>query len=399
MADQGTPTDPNVTQQSNEDAYADALEKEALICETENDRLRAEIAAIEEELNRSIEVERDERVSKGSRRVRELEHTVAHLEATLSTMQATRPTPASDPLFTRSELVVAEEAFVQLGETVAELEKALQWTRARKADEDALLERDLVFLSDAETMHSVFAQRVEKAQAEPLPSPDGREIILRTKKRLRELDRRFDLLQRGLRELIDRVLANGAEDERFDPRWVEADAARRRRNGSGEGAGGEDEEKLFDLRHYLRASDLAAEERRTAVSTRTHELKSLFETLLNRSIEISSASALAYAEQVPSQQVDSNHSIAQTVSSSATHAAVSLDNFFETGAPDELVDFVVRAGIAEEAEDSSEAQTAAVSTGEQFEGFGARQADGVAEARKREKRRIRLVEVGVRIDE
>lgn len=47
----------------------------------------------------------------------------------------------------------------------------------------------------------------------------------RTRLRLAELDRRFDLLQTGLRDLIDHVLVDESADERFDPRWAESNQA------------------------------------------------------------------------------------------------------------------------------------------------------------------------------
>lgn len=98
------------------------------------------------------------------------------------------------------------EALTCLSETVHELETALAWTEARKVDAETLLERyaptcpkrllprkytnsgsersgteysDRVYLNDAETMHAVFAERIEQAKAvePPLPAPDGREIV------------------------------------------------------------------------------------------------------------------------------------------------------------------------------------------------------------------------------
>lgn len=116
-----------------------------------------------------------------------------------------RAGPDLDRHSSRNKLVVEEEALTRLAETVQELETALAWTEARRFDAEALLERyvappsnaitfpkqeiilipdndthsDRVYLNDAETMHAVFAERIEQAQAvePPLPAPDGREIV------------------------------------------------------------------------------------------------------------------------------------------------------------------------------------------------------------------------------
>lgn len=66
--------------------------------------------------------------------------------------------------------------------------------------------------------------------------------------------------------------------------------------------------------------------------------------------------------------------------------------YFETDAPDELVDFVLAAGIAEE-EQETEAEANAGDDAEEEEGHINRRRT------TRRRRRIRLVPVGVRIDE
>ena len=132
--------------------------------------------------------------------------------SSLSCLMGSTPLPARagpdlNRLSNRDKLVVEAEALTRLAETVTELERALAWTEARKLDAEVLRERyvvalanllqgrrsfaggelmlilaprhsDRVYLNDAETMHAVFAERVEQAQAvEPLPPPDGREIV------------------------------------------------------------------------------------------------------------------------------------------------------------------------------------------------------------------------------
>ncbi|KAG0655222.1 hypothetical protein C6P46_001088, partial [Rhodotorula mucilaginosa] len=309
---------------ADDNAYVEALERQALACEEDNARLRAEIAAIEAELAQPRQQVVGDRPSRGSRRLRDAEYTVAHLEASLS---VTETSPDLDRLSNRDKSVAEAEALTRLAETVTELETALAWTKARKVDAETLLERDRVYLNDAETMHAVFAERIEQAKAvePPLPAPDGREIVRRTRLRLVELDRRFNLLQTGLRDLIDHVLVDERADERFDPRWAESNQVEiLRRKGmviastTRDGAGGtvnEDggQESKFDLRRYLRAADLdfdfdfapsssssasssspsRARDVAAASEERVHEFKLLLETLLNRSLETTSASSHA----------------------------------------------------------------------------------------------------------
>ncbi|GAA5875390.1 hypothetical protein JCM3774_002973 [Rhodotorula dairenensis] len=427
------------------ETYALVLARQASACEQENERLRAEIAAIEAELAQPVEV--DERATRGTRRLRDLEYTVAHLEATFWTIEDDRFARPRDHLLRRNELVVEQEAFVQLADSVSDLEQALAWTDARKLDEDALLERDRVYLNDAESMYAVFAERIAQAQAEPLPAPpDGREIVFRTRRRLDELDRRFDFLQTGLQQLIDHVLVDEGADERFDPLWVEANVARRRwREAARErcGSGSETTQSVFDLRRYMRGEDdlvppsssmaadvtpdAAATATESAVPERAREFKLLLETLLNRSIEKTATGGLAFA-----------------AGNNNNNNSAAVDDFFETDAPDALVDFVVRAGIAEEAAATAAASSPAEQEEEETRkqngslfrtaalGGGGNDDSAVSRDREkatgdhkdnearvvqaseqpvtkekeeeeeqetRRKRRIRLVNVGVRIDE
>ncbi|KWU41570.1 hypothetical protein RHOSPDRAFT_36882 [Rhodotorula sp. JG-1b] len=475
---------------ADDNAYVEALERQALACEEDNARLRAEIAAIEAELAQPRQQLAEDRPGRGSRRLRDVEYTVAHLEATLSVIETS---PALDRLSQRDKLVAEAEALTRLAETVTGLETALAWTEARKLDAEALLERDRVYLNDAETMHAVFAERIEQAQAvEPLPPPDGREIVRRTRLRLAELDRRFDLLQIGLRDLIDHVLVDERADERFDPRWAEADRRRRRRrrmvtasttrDGAGVTVNGDrGYDSKFDLRRYLRATDLAPSSSSSSSSSSPHlshardaaavseervrEFKLLLETLLNRSLEKTSSAASHALAFVATDATTTTTTIAaaaaaSTTSGSATptqaEAAIrttaaarspsqgrssssdsdsdskprnggtielanksrdgdqelkeedgdvlsssssssSSGGFFETAAAasDELIDFVLAAGIAEEAEAEEDADADDMKQEEEED------EEGHVKRRRgtRRQRMIRLVPVGVRIDE
>ncbi|BGO97341.1 Proteophosphoglycan ppg4 [Rhodotorula toruloides ATCC 204091] len=275
----------------------DELEPAAVACEADNDRLRVEVLKVHAEIE-GLEEEAGQEADEALRRIRAMERELAQLEATLEVLRA--DDSSEDRGLPHKSKVVAEElARENLAKTVAGLQTALNWEEERLEEEQIMLDRDKLYMRDAETLNTTLSARAAEAWSAARRTT-GESLVVRAQTHYDSLLARFRLLQGGLVSFIDEVLADDASDALFDPFRSEGLAKKGKKAAA----------SSFDLRGYLRSNSGEPEDG----ESRAFQLKKLIESLMNLSVTSSQDPYLPD----------------------------------EPAFPPELVAFLVRAGLAEE---------------------------------------------------
>ncbi|BGP05587.1 hypothetical protein JCM10049v2_001393 [Rhodotorula toruloides] len=275
----------------------DELETAAMACEADNEALRVEVLKVHAEIE-GLEAEASQEADEALRRIRAMERELAQLEATLEVLR-TDGSATDRGLSPRSPVVAEEQARENLAKTVAKLQTALRWEEERLEEEQIMLDRDKLYLRDAEALNTTLPARAAEASS-AARRPTGESLVNRAQTHYDSLLARFRLLQGGLVSFIDDVLADDASDALFDLTRSEALAKKGKKAAA----------SSFDLREYLRSNSGEAEDG----ESRAFQLKKLIESLMNLSVTSSQDPYLPD----------------------------------EPAFPSELVAFLVRAGIAEE---------------------------------------------------
>ncbi|GAA5903197.1 hypothetical protein JCM6882_006991 [Rhodosporidiobolus microsporus] len=287
------------------------LDQEANVVEEENARLRERLLKVEEELEALPDPEEED---DGGDKPTPLEQELAHLEAALMFLTDS-PVSPSDPLLTRSPLLADELAFLSMQTTVSELQTALAREEEKRAEEEGRVERDKVWVADAERLEGILEKRARGAR-EGEGRRDGEVLVLRSQTRLARLTSQFKRLQGALIQFIDERLVEAEMDE-----------------GEDDGDAGEDEggvkkkrkrvrgDEVFNLHRYVQAEGPGK-----PAEKRAFELKKLIEVLMNRAVSFSASPSSPSSPSSP-----------WTSLSSLTPPP-----------PDELVRFLLRARIARE---------------------------------------------------
>ncbi|BGP29635.1 hypothetical protein JCM10296v2_001374 [Rhodotorula toruloides] len=229
-----------------------------------------------------------------------MERELAQLEATLEVLRADGSSEHPG-LPHKLNIIAEEQARENLSKTVVELQTALAWEEERLEEEQIMLDRDKLYLRDAETLNTTLSARTAEASS-AAHRPTGESLVVHAQTHYDSLLARFRLLQGGLVSFIDEVLADDESDPLFDPIRSVALAKKSKKAAA----------SSFDLRDYLRSDSGDPEDG----ESRAFQLKKLIEILMNLSVTWSQDPYLPN----------------------------------EPAFPSELVAFLVRAGIAEEEE-------------------------------------------------
>ncbi|GJN88183.1 hypothetical protein Rhopal_001148-T1 [Rhodotorula paludigena] len=303
---------------SDEDnARQELLQTEAHAIEAENDHLRKQILEIYAELE-DVDPVLDE-VDESLERTAALEKDLAEVEAKLAVLREGITQPYSHKQ--QSNFLVLETARHAVETTVDELQKAQAYEDAQREEEEQLLKRDAVLLEDAKKLNEILRRRVQRAEADEL-QPDGEVIVLRLQGRIAHLTRRFRILQSALIGFIDDVLVDPASDAHFERHYSTGGEEDGATNGRAQKKRRTITPAHFDLRTWLREdpSDPDKDEEDAPTDSRAFQLKKLVETLMNRAVTMPDNPWLSLA----------------------------ASSTYQPRPPKELIDFVLRAGIARE---------------------------------------------------
>ncbi|GEM09103.1 proteophosphoglycan ppg4 [Rhodotorula toruloides] len=237
----------------------DELAAAAGACEADNNRLRVEVLRVHTEIE-ELDEDPSQEADEALRRIRAIEQELAHLEAILEVLRTDFSDAPRVP--SKSVIVAAETARVNLEKTVDELQSALTWEEERREQEQIMLERDKLYLRDAETLNTTLSARATETSSASRQST-GESLVVRAHAHYDSLLARFRLLQGGLISFIDDVLADDASDTLLEPNRA-IESAKKSKKGAA---------SYFDLRSYLRSEDGESDDG----ESRAFQLKKLIE--------------------------------------------------------------------------------------------------------------------------